>query len=689
MNRLFVTIYLSFLFVIAFTQEPFNMIAIEDVIEEIAANSDNQLDYTILLEDLWYFHENPINLNSGGYEELAKLHFLTDYQIRSLLEYIGTKGPMTSVYEVQYVYGFNEKLAGYLAHFTVTGPSKASYVISPDRMLRYGRHDLLITGSRCLQQKAGYIPVPDSILSVNPDKSRYLGDPYKLRVKYGYNYYEKIMFGIQAEKDPGEEFFKGSNKNGFDFYSGFLQLNNIGPLKTLTIGDYYLQFGQGLTLFSGLAFGKSAFSTDVIKRTPAVRRYSSADENNYFRGLAAAAEWKSLEISLFYSNKKVDANLTDTLDEGEDEFSSFQSSGFHRTPLEIEDKRSVSELAAGTNILYKTERLRLGGTLVHYSFGGQFSPSDRSYNIYSFKGSSLLNAGIDYRYRLKNVELFGEVSYGNEHWAILDGILLQAGELTSFTLLYRNYSRGYFAYRNNPFSEYASKNNEHGLYLGTTFYPFRYFKITAYYDTFKSPWLRYNVSSPSAGRDFLVQIDFTPGKQTEFYARYKSETKSEDNHDDTAPIPVVKDYTINKARVHASYYLSKQINFKNRLEFNALIPEEGSKEYGWYLSHDIVFASSGMPVTLWLRFAVFNCDSYDTRIYAYENTVPFSFSVPFFNNKGGRFYSMLKCALSKYITFWLRYGITQYLDQNTISDGMEEISGNVKSDIDVMLRIKF
>jgi hypothetical protein len=689
MNRLFATFHILFIFSIAFSQQSFDIIAIEDVIEEISENSDNQLDYASLLEDLWYYYENPVNINSCSYEDLAKLHFMTDYQIRSLLDYISKRGPLTSIYEVQYIYGFNEKLARYLGHFITLGTETVISEIRPGEMLNYGRHDFYIVGSECLQEKAGFSPVPDSVLSVNPDKSRYLGDPYRLRAKYHYQFRDRMIFSIQAEKDPGEEFLKGSNTAGFDFYSGYLQVNDVGMLKNIIIGDYYLQFGQGLTLFSGLAFGKSAFSTDVIKRVTGIRRFSSADENTFFRGMATTIRWKMFDFSLFFSKKKVDANLHDTIDDGEDEFSSFQGSGLHRTPSENEDEKSISEVAVGTNILFKAEKLRIGGTLVRYGFGGTFNPSEKLYHLYDFRGSSLLNAGIDYRYRLNNLELFGEVSYGNDNWAILNGILLQAGELTSFTLLYRNYSKGFYAYRNNPFSEYASKNNEQGLYLGTTVYPIKFFKVTAYCDVFKSPWLRYNVSAPSAGRDCLIQVDFTPGRHMEFYFRYKSETKSKNNNDDAAPAPLVEDYTVNKIRIHAGYDLFKQINFRNRLEYNVLKPEEGLKESGWYFSQDIGYAVQKLPLSFWLRFAVFDCESYDTRVYAYENTVPFSFSVPFFYHKGIRFYSMIKCSLNKYLTFWFRYGITQFRDQDFIGTGLDRISGNIESDVDVMLRLKF
>ena len=281
MNRLFVTFCVLFISIYIFSQQSFNITDIEAVIEEISENTDNQPDYTTLLEDLWYYHENPVNLNSCSHEELLKLHFLTDYQIRTLLEYVSTNGPLTSVYEIQNIYGFNDKIARYLEHFITIDPVAIAFAIRPQKMAGSGKHDFYVVGSKCQQEKSGYIAVPDSVLSLNPDKSRYLGNPYKLRAKYNYHYGDRIMFSLQAENDPGEEFFKGNNAKGFDFYSGYLQINDIGALKNLTIGDYYLQFGQGLTLFNGLAFGKSAYSTDIVKRVTGIRRFSSADENAF------------------------------------------------------------------------------------------------------------------------------------------------------------------------------------------------------------------------------------------------------------------------------------------------------------------------------------------------------------------------------------------------------------------------
>ena len=162
-----------------------------------------------------------------------------------------------------------------------------------------------------------------------------------------------------------------------------------------------------------------------------------------------------------------------------------------------------------------------------------------------------MNAGIDYRYRRNKIEIFGETSFANNSWATLNGILLYPAELVSFSMLYRNYSKAFFAYRNNPFSEYASKNNEKGLYFGTTIYPLRHVKLTAYYDAFKSPWLRYNVSAPSSGNDYLVQVNYSPGRSTEFTVRFKSEVKAKNHNSDTIPVAVVKDFKVHKLRMNA------------------------------------------------------------------------------------------------------------------------------------------
>ncbi|MBK8413789.1 MAG: hypothetical protein IPL22_04265 [Bacteroidetes bacterium] len=70
---------------------------------------------------------------------------------------------------------------------------------------------------------------------------------------------KKISWGFTADKDAGEQFFKGNQKRrGFDFYTAHFAIRNVGPFALIAIGDYQVGYGQGLTLSSGLSGGKPA-----------------------------------------------------------------------------------------------------------------------------------------------------------------------------------------------------------------------------------------------------------------------------------------------------------------------------------------------------------------------------------------------------------------------------------------------
>ena len=52
---------------------------------------------------------------------------------------------------------------------------------------------------------------------------------------------------------------------GFDFYSAHAFYKGGKYLRSVALGDYQIQIGQGLNFWSGYAFGKSADVTNVKK----------------------------------------------------------------------------------------------------------------------------------------------------------------------------------------------------------------------------------------------------------------------------------------------------------------------------------------------------------------------------------------------------------------------------------------
>jgi hypothetical protein len=663
--------------------------SLEDLAEAIYSETDQQTDYSTLFDELHYYYENPLNINAAGYDDLKKLYILSDFQIQCLLDYIAENGPMVSIFEINYIYGFTQKEAKFLAPLVTLEPVKATGQLTLKEAYKHGQHEIILRAQRVLEKQKGYIPVSDSILQINPNTGRYLGDPYKLYLRYKYILKDRIYIGLTAEKDAGEEFFNGYNKNNFDFSSAHLQINNTGFFKKIHIGDYHLQFGQGLTLWSGLAFGKSAYVMNIERRAEGIRTYVSSDENIFFRGAATTLSAGRFDITLFYSLKKRDANITDTLRSGFYEFSAFQNTGYHRTPLENYDEKAIKESAYGTNITYKRDYWSLGTTFVHYDFGGELKEAERIYNKFDFSGSQVTNIGIDYRAYIRKVSLFGEATSGNNAFGIINGAVAYVNSLVSFSAYYRLYRKELFAHYGNALSENADNANENGFYLGTEIHPYRNLKISAYSDIYKFPWLKYNVSAPSLGTDFFIGLDYTGSNNFESYLRIYHEREYENSTgEDTL---VAKPYEVNrfKIRIHMSCSINRNLQLRNRLELTRIKRIGESPDNGYLLYQDFIYKNGKLPLSLYLRYALFDTDSYYSRIYAYENDLLYAYSIPALYFRGVRTYIMIKYSVTSHADLWVKYSRTTYAGKDIIGSGLDEIEGNTKSEIKFQLRVKF
>ena len=230
--------------VLSFSQEDERNIIIEKRIEFIGESlEDSDVDFTTYLEELYFFYDNPINLNQTTFEELARLNLITDVQIISILDYQRKYGEILTIYELRAVQELDQGVIRRIIPFVTVGEPR-KYKTNWKNVLKYGRNDVILRYQRGLQTKEGYIPKSDSILVISPNK-QYLGSPDKLYARYKFSYKDKISFGVTAEKDAGEQFFKGAQAKGFDFYSAHLMVKDLGIVKTIVVGDYHANFGQG------------------------------------------------------------------------------------------------------------------------------------------------------------------------------------------------------------------------------------------------------------------------------------------------------------------------------------------------------------------------------------------------------------------------------------------------------------
>ncbi|MBE9512403.1 MAG: helix-hairpin-helix domain-containing protein, partial [Bacteroidetes bacterium] len=614
------------------------------LVEELGAQHDGNIDLTILQEEFTQLAANPVVINYASFEELSRIRLLSDFQIQSLINYIHKNGPVLSTYELQFVYGFDEEFVRLILPFIDLQIKERAIPDDLDKKLASGTHQIFLRSSRKFDKESENSPNKNSIPG-NGTTSPILGNPTKLYIRYDYRYKRKIRWGITAEKDAGEEFFKGINKNGFDFYSAHLQINNFGFVKNLSIGDYHLRFGQGLVLWSGFSFGKTSMPLDIKKRAAGITGYRSTDENRFFRGLATTLTHNNIDLSFFYSGKKIDGNITeyDSTRNKAITVSSLQTTGDHSLAGLASDKDAVLEQVFGTNLTMNFNKVKTGLTFAHTWLDTKINPPDRYYNQFYFRGKQLTHLSGDYQFLINRINLYGEAAYCfGRGWAILNGALFNLSSEFSLAMLYRNFEKEYFSFYGNAFAENSGGRNEKGFYLGAEISPLANWKVSAYFDAYKFPWLRYLVTSPSSGTDYLIKIDYHPSSQIEMYWKIKGESDIADINED---LPGITDQeAINRLniRYHLSYITSPNLRFRNRIEIARCKTGDFSPEWGYILYQDILFTFPQLPVDIRARYAIFDTDSYNTRIYTYENDVLYSFSVPALFSKGTRSYLLVK-----------------------------------------------
>ena len=675
-------------------QEDINTI-LDEIIEEIAASSDDvEYDYTNMFSTLENLYYNPINLNSATKEQLEDLIFLTDFQIYSIINYRKKYGDYLTIYELQFVDDIDILTLKYMLNFVTVAPVTADSSIDKKKinnMFSYGKHTVLTRYQRTLQEKAGY-KIPDSIIAINPDKSRYSGSPDKIYLRYGYQYKTQLSYGFTAEKDDGEQFFRGAQKYGFDFYSAHFQINDIGPLKKLIIGDYSAEFGQGLTLWSGMTFGKTSSIMNVMKKSRGINKYTSVNESAFFRGQAATFAFGNFTVTEFFSYKNLDGSVeivTDSIGNEEEYITNFNESGYHRTPSEIAKRNSIQELVTGGNVSWKTSKLNLGLTGVYYNYSNPFTGNQRPYTYFDFAGKSNFNLGLNYLYNIQKVNFFGETSISeNLGFATINGAVIDFVPEFKMSVVQRYYQSDYQALYAQPFSAGNKPNNESGIFVGAEIFPIKRWKINAYIDSWKYPWLRYGVNSPSTGMDYLLQISYFPNRNLDMYARIKHQTKSKNNSEVANGVAPLSEYSNTKLRYHINYSVSNNLKLKSHIEL-ANYNTEVKDKWGYLVYQDIQYKPTQIPLVFTLRFAIFDTEDYDTRIYAYEPDVLYGFSVPAYYSQGTRIVFVVKYEILERLNLWFRIANTYYQYGDNIGSGLDLIEGKNKTDIKLQLQYKF
>ncbi|MCC6308642.1 MAG: helix-hairpin-helix domain-containing protein, partial [Chitinophagaceae bacterium] len=426
------------------------------------ADQNETEDDNYLLE-LEQFRKNPINLNTADADDLKLLSVLTDLQIDNLISYRNFFGNLISIYELQAIPAWEILTIKKLLPFiTIATPIKLTDEAS--KRFRNGEHSMLFRISQVIEKSKGFDAATTG--------SKYLGSPQRIMFRYRYTYKNLLQYGLVGDKDAGEQFLKGNQKTGFDFYSIHLFARKIGIIQALALGDFTVNLGQGLIQWQSLAFKKSADVMGIKRQSATLRPYGSAGEYYFNRGAGITIKKGKFEATAFGSVRKISANFVADTVNNEDFISSFLTMGYHRTTGENEDRNKLTQTSFGGNIIFRKPKWHVGVNAVAYRFSLPIQKRNEPYNLYAISGKSWNNFSVDYGYTYKNFHFFGEAAMDkNNSTAFVNGLLISVDPRVDFSLLQRTISKSYQAVNGNAFTENAYPTNETGFYSGVSIRP--------------------------------------------------------------------------------------------------------------------------------------------------------------------------------------------------------------------------
>lgn len=617
--------------------------------ENLAASNDAWTEDDSQVQLLEQFRRHPIDLNRATSEELVQLHLLTPQQILSLIRYRELLGNFVTIYELQAVPGFDWSVIQRILPYV-------RVVDLPDinRFKDYWRKGdaaALFRYSRVLEQGPGY---QDS----NAAATRFVGDPNKIFFRYRYQFVQHMSYGVTAEKDAGEAFFRFPQRYGFDFYSVHFFLRNYKKLKALALGDFTVNMGQGLVNWQGLAFKKTAAVMNIQREGPVLKPYSSAGELYFFRGAGLTFQQGNWQATTFASYRQLDGYLTvaDSTGTFQTVVSSLQTRGYHRTKAEINGRNALALTSLGGILRYQVRQGHIGLNGIYHLFSKALQPRATPDNEAAFRGRQLWNVSMDYAFGLANLYFFGEMAMaGNRSWAMVSGWLLSVDPRASLGMLYRHIGKGYQGLFANAFTEAGELSNEQGLYLSASMRPLPGLRLDAYADLFRFPGLRYRVSAPSNGQDYLLMLTYQPSRQANLYLRYRQQQHEMNN--ERTPIPSLLPTVLTNWRLQLDFKLSESWSLGNRWEGNRYVGKEAEK--GWLAYEEAFYHPLRSKWRGSLRWSYFNITGYNARIYTYENDVLYYFSIPSFWGKGHRIYLNIAHQFNRHLRCWLRIAQTR------------------------------
>jgi len=617
---------------------PLSQIHLQELFEvekEISEESE-------FVENLEELEKNPLDLNRASVADLLRIPWLSPPIAQKIVSQRKLLGPFRSFDDLEKIGLEKELLTKIRPYF------KLSHFPSSKKSSFEVRSRVSLT----LPLSEGY--------KVEEGEKRFFSSPLKLYNRFRLTQ-DRVEVRVLAEKDPGE-------KSSFDLLTFGLELPKFLFGSRLLLGNYALEFGQGL-LFSPqtITFKSGELINQIKKKSSGVKNYTSTDEISSLFGGAITASQKTFATILFLSDRRLDATLNE-----DGTVKRIVEGGFHRNLLEERTKNRLHEKLYGFRQEWNLwSGLKIGSTL----YQSLYHPPFYSPSPFVFKGGKNFLFGLDWDGTIEKVNFFGEYA---KSWENGQGILL--GSIVDFGkiglgFLYRNYSPFFYSPHSHGFAD-SDDENEVGIFSAFNCRLIPRTTVSLYLDQFSHPLPRYLEKMPTKGEEMEIKVSHQFPMGLEITVRHILNNDGES-------------WKRRGLRGNFLWRVSPRLSWEGRIErVWRKNGEENSRESG-----DLAFCGfSSEPYkgfSFQTRIIYFSTDSYEARIYECEEDLPGGVTNLSLYGRGRRYYLLFRKRVRESFGLSFKMAQTYKLGVDSLGSGLEERKGNTEQNYGLQVDINW
>jgi hypothetical protein len=206
--------------------------------------------------------------------------------------------------------------------------------------------------------------------------------------------------------------------------------------------------------------------------------------------------------------------------------------------------------------------------------------------------------------------------------------------------------------------------------------------LNVYADIWRFPWLRSGVGAPSSGSEWVGRVIWTKSKVFTAYALFQLHPKEQQaGGDSPGSLTAIMH---KRLRLHTIYKVARAVELRSRLEWTRVEIPGMPDANGFIAYQEALIKPLGFPISGSVRYAIFDTDNYETRVYAFEDDLFAGVSIPAYSGRGARYYVNLNWRVSRRIR--LEGRIDQTIQQTAVTGSG---TTGVKTAVKLQMRVSF